>query len=64
MKCPECGSINNTVVNSHDEDDCIARRRKCLDCGNIWPTVEIDRDQWYIALGIRQKREKKGRKSE
>ena len=60
MKCPVCGCGNSVAVDTHTEGDCIARRRKCLECNHRWSTIEIDKDQWYSALQIKEQR-KRGR---
>lgn len=60
MKCPMCGCENLTTADSRPEEDCIIRRRKCLECNYRWTTIEIDKDQWYSALQIKEQR-KRGR---
>ncbi len=60
MKCPMCGSDNITTVDSRSDYDSIARRKKCHVCNYRWSTIEIDKDQWYSALQIKEKR-KRGR---
>lgn len=42
MKCPQCGSCENKVVESRDvaDNDAIRRRRECLKCGNRFTTYE------------------------
>lgn len=60
MKCPMCGSDNITTVDSRSDHDSIVRRKKCLDCNHRWSTIEIDKDQWYSALQIKEER-KRGR---
>ena len=42
------------------EHDSIVRRKKCLACNHRWSTIEIDKDQWYSALQIKEER-KRGR---
>lgn len=44
MRCPECGSTSNKVVDSRDifaQTDLRFRRRECNDCGYRWNTSEI-----------------------
>ena len=60
MKCPVCGSDNITTVDSRSDHDNIVRRKKCLACNHRWSTIEIDKDQWYSALQIKEER-KRGR---
>lgn len=60
MKCPLCGSDSITTVDSRSDHDSIVRRKKCLVCNHRWSTIEIDKDQWYSALQIKEER-KKGR---
>lgn len=45
MKCPKCNG-NTKVTDSRCEDDCVNRRRVCLECGYRFSTIEVDRD-WY-----------------
>lgn len=42
MKCPECGSTKNIVIDTRATDDQQAqwRRRKCEKCGKKWYTTE------------------------
>ena len=60
MKCPMCGSDNITTADSRSDNDSVVRRKKCLECNHRWTTIEIDRDQWYSALQIKERR-KRGR---
>lgn len=41
MNCPQCGSINNTVIESRIRPECVHRRRKCKDCDSRWTTREL-----------------------
>lgn len=43
MKCPVCGG-NTKVIDSRCEDDCVNRKRMCLECGYRFATIEVDRD--------------------
>lgn len=60
MKCPMCGSDSIKTVYSLSDLDSIVRRKKCLVCNHRWSTIEIDKDQWYSALQIKEER-KRGR---
>ena len=42
MKCQQCGSLDNKVVESRDvaDNDAIRRRRECLSCGYRFTTYE------------------------
>ena len=42
MKCQQCGSLENKVVESRDvaDNDAIRRRRECLNCGYRFTTYE------------------------
>ncbi|MDD2232822.1 MAG: transcriptional regulator NrdR [Sphaerochaetaceae bacterium] len=42
MKCPECGSLNDRVIESRPSTDgtSIRRRRECLDCGARFTSYE------------------------
>jgi len=42
MKCHQCHSIENKVIESRDvaEGEAIRRRRQCLKCGYRWTTYE------------------------
>ena len=60
MKCPMCGSDNIKTVDTRSDLDSIVRRKKCPVCNHRWYTIEIDKDQWYSALQIKEER-KRGR---
>lgn len=60
MKCPMCGSDNIRTADSRSDLDSVVRRKKCLVCNHRWYTIEIDKDQWYSALQIKEER-KRGR---
>lgn len=42
MKCPKCSSkqIRAAATNGHEEE-VITRKRKCVECGHSWFTVEM-----------------------
>lgn len=60
MKCPMCGSGSTATLDSRSDNDSVVRRKKCLECNHRWTTIEIDKDQWYSALQIKEQR-KRGR---
>lgn len=41
MNCPVCGG-DNKVICSRKNCESICRRRKCLDCGHIFYTTELE----------------------
>ena len=42
MNCPHCGSSNITVAETRPSDENTrSRRRKCKDCGEWFPTLEV-----------------------
>jgi len=42
MNCPHCGSNNITVAETRPSDENTrSRRRKCKDCGEWFPTLEV-----------------------
>lgn len=43
MKCPICGA-ETIVTGSRSNDETVARRRKCTNCGIILYTQEIEAD--------------------
>ena len=54
MKCPYCGSDNHTVNGNHKREirtGRVRRRRKCLDCGEKFWTIEF-----YVPDEIMKKR--------
>lgn len=45
-KCPECGTVDDRVVDSRVSDDGRRfRRRECLDCGARWNTWEVTQEE-------------------
>lgn len=47
MKCAECNSKTEILETRtyHDTEgnfDWVQRRRKCLSCGNVFKTIEVD----------------------
>ena len=43
MTCPMCGG-NIKTQHTHDNDDHTTRRRKCVEFGYLFRTIEIDLD--------------------
>ncbi len=41
MKCPYCFSTNLKVTDTRSKGDIIKRKRKCLDCGGTFYTIEM-----------------------
>lgn len=41
MKCPECGSLNDHVLDGRlKKNNIFRRRRECFDCDHRWTTYE------------------------
>ncbi len=42
MKCPNCGAIDDKVIDTRtiEDNSVIRRRRECLDCGHRFTTIE------------------------
>lgn len=55
MLCPNCYSYNVAVRETRDTDDerAVTRRRKCLDCGCTFRTMETL--AWIIKMGAQEK---------
>lgn len=58
MNCPMCGSDSTATLDSRSDNDSVVRRKKCLKCNYRWTTIEIDKDQWYSALQIKEERKR------
>lgn len=43
MTCPMCGG-DTKILETRSNEDSIKRRRKCLDCGYRFLTLEVDKD--------------------
>lgn len=43
-ECPECGSDQVTVYYTGDKRFGLMRRRRCLDCGHRYKTIEVHMD--------------------
>jgi transcriptional repressor NrdR len=43
MRCPNCGSLDDLVVNNRHKEDhtIIRRRRECAACNHRWTTYEL-----------------------
>lgn len=48
MNCPLCNGPTS-VVDSRPDEESVHRRRKCLDCGHRFGTIELDEDLWATA---------------
>lgn len=44
MMCPNCDSYNTKVMDSRPIELNVFRKRKCLECGNIFHTEELTID--------------------
>lgn len=51
MECPVCCGATK-VIDSRPEEDCVNRRRKCIECGHTFGTVEIDKDSYMKLLKL------------
>lgn len=40
MECPQCFYAKSEITDSRRSQNRIRRRRKCLNCGNVWTTYE------------------------
>lgn len=47
-QCRRCGSLQTEVIDRRyrKKVDRVIRRRKCLECGYKWNTVEVYADEW------------------
>lgn len=47
-QCRKCGSLQTEVIDHRyrKKVDRVIRRRRCLECGYKWNTVEIYEDVW------------------
>lgn len=43
MNCPICGE-KTKVTDSRPDEDSVRRHRKCLECGYVFITIEMDED--------------------
>ena len=52
MKCPYCGFVESKVIDSRptDENECIRRRRECIQCGKRFTTYEAIEDVPIIVV--------------
>lgn len=44
MNCPVCAASKTKVTDSRPDEDSVKRHRKCLECGYVFVTIEIDED--------------------
>ena len=61
MRCPECDSNNDTVIDSRSSGRGrrIRRRRECGTCGHRFTTMELNRDELFDLTQIGVHMEKK-----
>lgn len=51
MTCPVCGG-DTRIIDSRDKEEFKKRRRKCLECGYKFNTIEIDMDL-YLKMEVK-----------
>ena len=49
MNCPFCHKNQAQVIDSRSYPDRVRRRRKCLQCGERWSTIEHRQDVFTTA---------------
>jgi len=54
IKCPKCDSGNNKIKSSRyiKNDNVYIRKRECINCDNIFETVEMLKDNYNAATQI------------
>lgn len=59
MKCPSCNSTRVVITGGtsghaeiHEAMNQVYRLRQCKDCGNGWPTLEIDKAEVQRLRGL------------
>lgn len=63
MMCPACNHTRNTVTDKRNNQDSSVnrRRRKCLNCGHKWSTIEVnilrERSQTLKVLGLEHRKQ-------
>lgn len=45
MQCPKCANTLASCIDSRQKNDTIYRRRKCMECGFRYSTMEITLDE-------------------
>lgn len=45
MNCPKCGNSLASCIDARQKNDTIYRRRKCVECGYRYSTIEITIDE-------------------
>lgn len=47
-QCKNCGSLQSEVIDHRyrKKTDRVIRRRRCLECGYKWNTVEVYEEDW------------------
>lgn len=48
--CPKCGSENSSTKDSRPHYKSVKRRRKCLDCGHTYLTIENNPDDGFPTI--------------
>jgi len=49
MRCPSCSSRNyRALITNNLIDRQTIRKRRCVDCGHVWFTVEVEVDRYAI----------------
>ena len=64
MTCPYCGCSDTRIVDSRKREDSVFRRRKCIECGKRFNTIEIDYDLYNYRMDAISLHEKKRRSYE
>lgn len=58
MTCPKCYG-KTRIIDSRTDDDSTERRRKCVECGYRFSTIEIDRDLYERMVKQNDKKQRK-----
>lgn len=53
--CPMCGKEQSVVIDSRDKPYGTYRRRKCLECGFRYNSIEISESEFEVFLGQKNK---------
>lgn len=48
MKCPNCGSINTTIIDTRNKKGQLIRKRLCNECNKVFLTTEVLNDDHRI----------------
>jgi len=57
IRCPNCGYHDSKVTDSRGTDESIRRRRKCLECGFRFTTIERIQSATLVIIKKDQRRE-------